>query len=273
VTEVRAALLDGRADLAVHSSKDLPTEPLPDLVVAAVPRRADPRDVLVSRTGQVFGYLPAGARIGTGSRRRAAQLLRRRGDVVIVELRGNVDTRLAKVAAGEVDAVVLAAAGLERLGRLAEVTEFFDPDQMIPAPGQGALALEARAGDRRVLKRLDPLHDARTAYAVTAERTCLAALGGGCHTPVAVFATTDGELMHIHGLVATPDGSHAARLRWSGPSGRPEEVGRTLAELLLAAGGREILAGGPLPPTIRYAERHTAELADDWPAPYPWEEA
>lgn len=273
VKEVQAAVLDGRADVAVHSFKDLPTGPTPGLRVAAVPPRADPRDVLVTRSGTAFNYLPARARIGTGSRRRAAQLLRRRSDLELVPLRGNVDTRLAKLRAGEVDAVVLAAAGLERLGRLAEVTEFFDTDQMIPAPGQGALALEVREEDSRIAGLLARVHDPATAYAVTAERTCLARLGGGCNTPIAVFAITDGETMHIHGIVASPDGARAARLRWSGPTRQAEEVGDTLAELLLAAGGREILSGVPGPPTIRYAERHLQKHPEDSPAPYPWEEA
>lgn len=270
VNEVRQALLDGAADLAVHSYKDLPTDPAPGLIVAAVPMRADPRDVMVSRYHRPFTYLPEGAKIGTGSQRRAAQILRRRGDVCVLPIRGNVDTRLAKLAAGEFDAIVLAAAGLDRLGRRDEISEYFDTDTMIPAPGQGALALEARASDADTARLVAPLHDESSAYAVLAERTCLDRLGGGCNTPIGIFAITDGETMFIHGIVATQDGTRAARLRWTGPWRQAEYVGETLSELLLAAGAGEILSGTPIPPTTRYALRRRRELEeDDWDEPYP----
>jgi len=255
VKEVQAAVLDGRADVAVHAYKDLPTDPTPGLRVTAVPMRADPRDVLVSGTGKVLQYLPKGTRVGTGSGRRGGQLLRRRGDLLVLPIRGNVDTRLAKLDAGEFDAIVLAAAGLDRLGRLDRVSEYFDHDQMIPAPGQGALALEIRADDARIAALLAPLHDEHTAYAVLAERTCLKSLGGGCNVPIGVHALTDGDTMAIYGVVLTPDGTRAARMRWSGPWRQAEDLGETLAELLMSIGAREILAGKPIPPTVRYATR------------------
>lgn len=255
VKEVQQAVLDGRADVAVHSFKDLPTEPAPGLRVAAVPRRADPRDALIAASGKVLQYLPPGSRIGTGSGRRGGQLLRRRSDLAILPIRGNIDTRLTKLDAGAFDAIVLAAAGLARLGWLERVTEHFDHDQMIPAPGQGALALEIREGDAATAERLAPLDDLHTAYAVLAERTCLRALGGGCNVPIGIHASTDGESMAIYGIVLTPDGTRAARMRWSGPWREAEDLGGTLAELLFSIGAREILSGKPIPPTVRFSTR------------------
>jgi len=262
VREVQAAVLEGRADVAVHSYKDLPTDAAPGLTIPVVPMRADPRDVLISRGGKVLQYLPEGARIGTGSGRRGGQLLRRRGDLVVAPIRGNVDTRLAKLDGGEFDALVLAAAGLDRLGRLGRVTEYFDYDQMIPAPGQGALALEVREGDTATTALLAPLHDAHTAYAVLAERACLAALGGGCNVPIGIHALTDGDKMAIHGIVLTADGTRAARMRWSGPWRAAADLGETLAELLMSIGAREILSGRPIPPTVRYATRQPRDFVD-----------
>jgi len=243
VREVQQAVLDGAADVAVHSFKDLPTDDVPGLVVGAVPMRADPRDVFVARDGKVFQYQPPGVRVGTGSPRRTAQLLRRRSDIAVVPIRGHVETRLAKLDQGDVDGLVLAAAGLDRLGLLDRVTEYFDTDLMIPAPGQGALALEVRADDQATAALLAPLHDEATAYAVRAERVCLARLGGGCGTPIGIFALTDGDIMAVHGIVSRPDGSKSARLRWSGPWREAEDVGETLAELLLAAGAGNHLKG------------------------------
>jgi len=262
VKEVQAAVLEGRADVAVHSYKDLPTERTPGLTIPAVPMRADPRDVLITRSGKNLAYLPEGTRVATGSGRRGGQLLRRRGDLVIVPIRGNVETRLAKLDAGEVDALVLAAAGLYRLDKLDRITEYFDHDQMIPAPGQGALALEARKGDARVRDLLAPLHDTHTAYAVLAERSCLAALGGGCNVPIGIHAITDGDRMAIFGIVLTPDGTRNARMRWSGPWRDAADLGETLAELLMSIGAREILSGTPIPPTVTYATRMPREFED-----------
>jgi hydroxymethylbilane synthase len=263
VNEVRAAVLAGRADVAVHSYKDLPTQTEPGLRIGAVPMRADPRDVLVSTSGKAFTYLPPGARIGTSSTRRSAQLLRRRSDVKVVPIRGNVDTRLTKVAAGEFDAVVLAAAGLARLGLTEHISEYFDTDLLIPAPAQGALALEIRADDDGTARRLGPLHDAPTAYAVNAERACLRRLGGGCQAPIGLHAVTDGQAMAIYGIVAWPDGTRVARMRWSGPCRPAEEVGSILADLLDAAGAQDILSGAPIPPSTRYATRRS-EIIRDW---------
>jgi len=271
VNELRSAVEAKRADVAVHSYKDLPTGAVPGLKVAAVPARADPRDVLISAAGKSFVYLPPGSRIGTSSPRRAAQVLRRRGDLTVQPIRGNVDTRLRKLAEGEVDALVLAAAGLTRLGLRDEVTEFFDADLMIPAPGQGALALEARADDARASRYLAPLHDPATAYAVNAERTCLRLLGGGCTAPVGIHAATDGVTMVIHGIVAWADGTRAARMHWSGPCRPAEEVGSILADLLNAAGAQEILSGEYIPRTTRYATRR-AELIREWEAQNPPED-
>lgn len=270
VNEVRDAVLAGRADLAVHSYKDLPTETVSGLRVAAVPPREDARDVLISASGKAFVYLPPGTRIGSSSTRRAAQLLRRRADLKVTPIRGNVDTRLRKLEAGEVDGLLLAAAGLARLGLLERVTEYFDADLLIPAAGQGALALEIRAEDDRVARWLAPLHDPATAYAVNAERSCLRRLGGGCQAPIGIHATTDGETMTITGIVAWADGTRAARMRWSGPCRPAEEVGSILADLLDAAGAREILSGAYIPRTTRYANQRL-ELIRKWESQNPEE--
>lgn len=236
VEAVRRAVLAGEADAGVHAFGDLPLAPADGLVVAAVPMRADPRDALISRDGKALPFQPPGTRIGTDSARCAAQLLRRRSDLVIAPARGDAPARLAALDRGEVDALVLPAADLHLLGLLDRVTQYFDTDLMIPAPGQGAVALEARDGDRAVLELLAPLHDEATAYAVRAERVCLERLGGDASRPIGIFALTDGEIMAVHGIVSRPDGSKSARLRWSGPWRAADDVGETLAELLLAAG-------------------------------------
>jgi hydroxymethylbilane synthase len=188
VAALREAVASGEVDLAVHSLKDLPTAADPRLQVAAIPVREDPRDVLVARDGLTLGELPPGSRIGTGSPRRAAQINALGLGVEVVGIRGNVDTRLAKVSSGEVDAVVLAMAGLVRLRRIAEATETLDPIQMLPAPGQGALACECRADDDATTRLLDVLDDPDTRAAVTAERSLLATLEAGCSAPVGALA-------------------------------------------------------------------------------------
>lgn len=190
--EIEEALLDGRADFAVHSLKDLPVGDVPGLVVAAIPVREDPRDVVV---GRPLGELPPGARVGTGSLRRRCQLLALRPDLSIEELRGNVDTRIGRVREGAYDAVVLAAAGLARLGRLADVAETLDLDAMVPAVGQGALAVQCRSDDRETLAALSQIHDERTALAVGIERAFLAAIDGSCHVPVAAHARWEGDTL------------------------------------------------------------------------------
>jgi hydroxymethylbilane synthase len=202
VSALREALLRGEVDFAVHSLKDLPTGEAPGLTMAAIPRRDDPRDALVARDGAKLADLPAGARIGTGSPRRAAQLMLLRTDISCVPVRGNAGTRLAKVQAGELDAVVLAYAGLARIGRTDLVSEIFEPDAMVPAPGQGALAVECRAGDSELAGLLAAIDDGQTRAAVAAERSLLAALEAGCSAPVGAYATPAGEgRLHLEGIV------------------------------------------------------------------------
>ena len=245
VTALRDALLAGHVDLAVHSYKDLPTAPAEGLVVAAVPPREDPRDVLVARDGLTLGELAAGARIGTGSPRRTAQLLGLGLGFDVVPIRGNVDTRIGKVRAGELDAVVLARAGLARLGRLDEATEVIDPLTVLPAPAQGALAIECRADDPELVAHLGGLDDTDTRTAVVAERALLAALEAGCTAPVGALAQVaegdDGLEIYLRGLVAAVDGSDAVRLSATGPTSEAAEVGRRLAAELLDLGASHLM--------------------------------
>ncbi len=244
VTALRDALLSGEVDLAVHSYKDLPTAPADGLVVAAVPPRADARDALVARDGLTLGELPAGARIGTGSPRRTAQLLALGMGHDIVPVRGNVDTRIAKVTSGALDAVVLARAGLVRLGRAGEITETLDPLQVLPAPGQGALAIECRA-DSDLVAVLKALDDPDSRLAVDAERGLLAALEAGCSAPVGAMAEIvdddDGPAVFLRGLVAALDGSDMVRLSATGPTHDATGVGRRLAAELLDLGAAELM--------------------------------
>ncbi|SDQ16102.1 hydroxymethylbilane synthase [Quadrisphaera sp. DSM 44207] len=246
VSALRDALLEGRVDLAVHSLKDLPTGPADGLAVAAVPEREDPRDVLVARGGAGLADLPRGARVGTGSPRRAAQLRAHRPDLRVVDVRGNVDTRLRMVSGGGLDAVVLARAGLLRLGRADEASEVLEPDVLLPAPGQGALAVECRADDEQVLAACAQLEHPASRAEVTAERALLAALEAGCTAPVGALARTgpDGSLQ-LRALVASPDG--AARLERSGRASSPapadaRHLGQRLAGDLLAAGAADLAA-------------------------------
>jgi hydroxymethylbilane synthase len=272
VTATRLAVLDGRADVAVHALRELPLGDAQGLRLCAVPMRGDPRDVMVSSSDKVLAYLSPGTRIATVSPHRRAQLLRRRSDLRIVPISGGVEARLRLLEAGDADAIVLAAEDLARLGLLDFVTEYFDTDQLIPAPGQAALALEARNGDTDTQLMVEPLNDESTAFAVTAERTCVQRLRANPNAPIGVFALTDGEIMFIHGIVATDDGAQAARLRWTGPSRKAVEVGETLAELLLSAGGQEILAGEPIE-TIDFTKQYRQRLEEEWDKPYPPEEA
>ncbi|HEX9231052.1 MAG TPA: hydroxymethylbilane synthase [Jatrophihabitantaceae bacterium] len=245
VSALRSALLQGEIDVAVHSYKDLPTGDAEGIVIAAVPRREDPRDALVARDGLMLGQLPAGSRIGTGSPRRAAQLRALGLGFEIVPMRGNVDTRLRRVGEGAVDAVVLALAGLRRLGRDAEVTEILDPIQVLPAPGQGALAVECRASDVGTVAALRVIDDADTRAAVTAERAVLAELEAGCTAPVAALAEIaegdDGPEVFLRGSVTAPDGSRAVRLSSTGPVTDAEGVGRRLAAELIAEGADKMM--------------------------------
>jgi hydroxymethylbilane synthase len=233
-TALREALLAGTCDVVVHSLKDLPTGSPVGLSIGAIPKRADARDALIARDAFTLDTLPAGARVGTGSPRRAAQLLSRRPDLVVVDLRGNVDTRLGKVASGELDAVVLAAAGLARLGRTDEVTEFFGLDGWPTAPGQGALALEVRAGEEKLVAALD---HKPTRTTVEAERAVLAILEAGCSAPIAARAFIEDGMLFLDARVYSPDGSekitssHALYVSDS-PSPAQDAASRVAAELI-----------------------------------------
>ncbi|MBC8133348.1 MAG: hydroxymethylbilane synthase [Deltaproteobacteria bacterium] len=242
VKEIEEALLAGTIDLAVHSLKDVPTDLAPGLVLAAIPLRADPRDVLVSRSGQTLANLPAGSRVGTSSLRRVCQVLALRPDVTVELLRGNVDTRLRKVAEGVVDAAVLAAAGLDRLGLSARITERLSPDDMLPAIGQGALAIEARVDDARVLGFCRTLSDPDSELTIAAERALLAGLGAGCRTPVGGYAVVHADTVVLRGLVGRPDASLILRDEVRGPRHDAAALGATLARRLLAQGADAILA-------------------------------
>ena len=235
--EIEEALIVGRIDLAVHSAKDLETR-LPDgLVIACVLPRDDPRDALVSTGAMGLAALPEGAKIGTVSLRREAQLRRHRPDLSIVPIRGNVDTRIRKLRAGEVDALVLALCGLERLGLTGQVTEILPPETMLPAVGQGALAIECRADDETMRRLLEPLDDAISAVCIRAERAMLAALDGSCRTPIGGLAEVRGQQMSIEGLLLTPDGDSEIRARREGAIGDAESLGTELgAELRRRAG-------------------------------------
>jgi hydroxymethylbilane synthase len=245
VTALRDAVLRGDVDLAVHSYKDLPTAAAEGLVIAATPPRQDPRDVLVARGGLTLGELPAGSRVGTGSPRRASQLRALGLGLDVVPIRGNVDTRLRKVADGEVDAIVIARAGLARLDRLDEATEVLDPLQMLPAPAQGALAVECRADDAELLELLAVLDHADTRAAVDAERALLAALEAGCTAPVAALADVaegdDGSELFLRGLVAAVDGTDVVRLSATGPTSDAHGVGSRLAAELLDLGAADLM--------------------------------
>lgn len=241
VKEIEEALLAGEIDLAVHSMKDVPAQ-LPDgLEILCVPPREDARDALISRDGRRFKDLPQGARIGTASLRRQAQLLNARPDLCIDMLRGNLDTRLRKLKEGQFDAIVLAAAGLHRLAWAQEITEYLDPVVSLPAIGQGALGIEGRGEDHFVRSILDRLNDQTTGTAVTAERAFLYRLEGGCQVPIAAHATlSDGQLT-LDGLVASIDGKTIIRDEIRGKSGEAYVLGVQLAERLLARGGDKIL--------------------------------
>ncbi len=245
VSALREALLDARVDLAVHSLKDLPTADADGIRLAAVPVREDPRDALVARDGLTLGELPGGSRVGTGSPRRAAQLRALGLGLEVVDVRGNVDTRLGLVETGELDAVVLARAGLARLGRLDAVTEVIDPLQMLPAPGQGALAVECRSSDTTTADLLAGLDDAATRLAVTAERTLLAALEAGCSAPVGAYAeAAEGEHypeLYLRAVVSAVDGSANVRLSATGPLDEAARIGRDLAADLLAEGAADLM--------------------------------
>ena len=242
VSALRECLLAGDIDLAVHSLKDLPTAGVPGIALAAVPVRDDPRDVLVARDGAKLADLPAGALIGTGSPRRAAQLRLMRPDLRPVPVRGNAGTRLAKVTSGELDAVVLARAGLGRIGQLDVITEVFEPDEMIPAAGQGALAVECRDADQELARLLAYVDDEDTHAAAAAERAVLAGLQAGCHAPVGAYATAT-DMLRLRAVVIGDAGAPPLAASAAAPAGEAEALGLQVARELLARGaGRYLTA-------------------------------
>jgi hydroxymethylbilane synthase len=241
VKEIEEALLDGRIDLAVHSMKDMPAE-IPDgLGIGAVPAREIPMDALVARNGRTLDALPAGARIGTSSLRRASQLLRARPDIAIVALRGNLDTRLRKLDEGRMEAIVLAGAGLQRLGLADRITQLLEPEIMLPAVGQGALCVETRCDDQRIGPLVAPLDDRITRQAVTAERAFLHRLEGGCQVPIAGHATLEQERLTLCGLVSDLQGQTVFRATRTGAAADAADIGRDLAGLLLDQGAQTVL--------------------------------
>ncbi|WP_030456149.1 hydroxymethylbilane synthase [Herbidospora cretacea] len=239
VSELREKLAADEIDFAVHSLKDLPTTPDPRLVLAAIPLRDDPRDALVG--ARKLADLAPGSRVGTGSPRRVAQLRLLRPDLDYVPIRGNADTRIGKVTSGELDGVVLAAAGLARLRRDDEIANFFDTDEMLPAPGQGALAVECRADRPELIKLLSTLDDARTRDAVVAERAVLAALEAGCSAPVGAYAVDDGHTLTLTATVVSIDGAAAVRKSTTGPVSSAMELGRELAATMIAEGAGQLM--------------------------------
>ncbi len=243
VKEIEDALLSHSVDIAVHSIKDLPGDLPAGLALSAVPEREDPRDVLISNHGETLAQLPIGTRVGTSSLRRQALLLHARPDLRIELLRGNVDTRLRKQREGIVEATILAAAGLKRLGLLPKNSCVLEETEFLPAIGQGALGIETRANDTDVVTRVKPLHHEATALAVTAERAFLRRMGGSCRTPLAAKGQVESGNVHLTALIARPDGGIVIRGEEQGMSAQAEEIGTRLAERLLAQGGAEILRG------------------------------
>jgi hydroxymethylbilane synthase len=247
VREIEEALLRGEIDLAAHSLKDLPAEPPPGLTLAAFPRREDPRDVLAARRPATVSSLPPGARVGTSSPRRRALLLSMRPDLLVEPIRGNVDTRLRKLGDGDWAAVVLAAAGLRRLGLAPEHCEPLDPDVFVPAVGQGVIAVQARRDDSTTLAMLSRIDDAPTRTCALAERAYLARLGASCNTPMAAHARLDGDVLRMTAIVASEDGRQVLRASVTAPARDAEKLGRDVADDLLARGAAGITALEPKP--------------------------
>lgn len=239
--EIQRALLAGTVDVAVHSLKDLPTIPTPDLVLAAVPPRGPTGDVLVSHRHHAFDQLPAGATVATSSLRRRAQVLHRRPDLRLVEIRGNVDTRLRKLKEQDLDAIILAEAGLVRLGLAQAITEVLDPEWMLPAVGQGALGLECLADDQATLALVEQLNDVPTQQAVLAERAMLRGLGGGCQVPIGAAATVREQRLHLRGAVLAPAGNPRISADIAGEAVDAETLGQRLADDLRAQGAQALL--------------------------------
>jgi hydroxymethylbilane synthase len=241
IKEIEEALLAGEIDLAVHSMKDVPTETPPALTFAAITRREDPRDCLISRYRATLKSLPNGARIGTSSLRRQAQLLHHRPDLDVIELRGNVDTRLKKLDGGEFDAIVLALAGVTRLGRSDRITEVLGEDIMLPAVGQGALAIETRASDGETSKLVAALDDSDSRTCITAERAVLGALEGGCQIPLGALGSLRGGELHLKAAVFSTAGSESVRCSENGPPEEAQAIGLRLAAALVESGANKLL--------------------------------
>jgi hydroxymethylbilane synthase len=241
IKEIEEALLKGEVDLAVHSMKDLPAELPAELIIAATPPREDPRDVLISLDNRPLEAMPAGARIGTGSLRRGFQLRNRLPHLEIVALRGNLDTRIRKLATEGLDGVILAAAGIRRMGWAEKISELLPVSTMLPAVGQGVLGIEARRGDEALAEAAGLLNDPVTFVEVGAERAFLLRLGGGCQLPIAGYAKKNGDTLVLEGLIGSVDGRVMIRDTVEGPAAQPEAIGRELAERLLARGGRALL--------------------------------
>jgi len=238
--ELEQALLAEKVDAAVHSLKDLPTEDAPGLSVAVIPQRADVRDVWICPRGLGIDQVPAGSIVGTSSTRRAAQLKGYRHDLIVEPIRGNVGTRINKATEGQYDAIILAAAGIIRLGLEKHITEYLPYEIMLPAPGQGALGIQCRAEDANTLQTLEVIDHSPTHLAVTAERTFLAALGGGCSLPVGALASTNGVQIELAGIVAAEDGSRVLKISATGED--PLRLGKTLAQQALAEGAADLLS-------------------------------
>lgn len=242
VKEIEVALLENRVDIAVHSAKDVPTEQPDGLIIAAFLKREDPRDALISKDGKKLSELPEGSVIGTSSLRRRAQILHFRPDLKLVDVRGNVDTRLRKMKEGQFDAIILAKAGLKRMGHESDITEVIDTSIMLPAVGQGSIAIECRKSDDEILEMVRSISDFETEVAVKAERALLRFLEGGCQIPIGAFGRIeDGELV-LDAMISSLDGKKLFRGRKRGNPENAEEVGIALAEELYRAGGSEILA-------------------------------
>lgn len=243
VKEIEAALLNGDIDLAVHSAKDMPVETPPGLAVAAYTERQDARDVLVNRWGLPLAELPPGARLGTSSPRRISQLKAARPDIALLPVRGNVDTRIRKAHTSDYDGVALAAAGIMRLGRQAEISAYLSPEVCVPDVGQGALAVQVRASDADMLACARAIDHPPTSAAVRAERAFLETLGGGCTLPTAAYARIQADALHIIAMAAHPDGSEIVRLSETYRASDPTAAGSAIAEALLSGGARRILEG------------------------------
>ena len=241
VKELEEALLSNKIDLAVHSMKDVPGETPEELMFAAILPREDVRDVLVSRNNIKMEFMPRGAKIGTGSQRRGAQIKAILPDVNIVSLRGNIDTRLKKIETENLTGVILAAAGMKRMGLAEKITQFLPVETMLPAVGQGALGLQIRKADVDLAKICARLNDAKTATEVAAERSFLRALGGGCRLPIAALGKLDGQMLTLEGMIAAPNGSTMIREKISGAKEEAEELGKKLAEIILEKGGKKLL--------------------------------